>query len=101
MSNIVCKPAEIQVSNLPQPISSNGVSILASFGAVKHLLSDRPLRRPARTSPMSDNQPSDDEVSHQIRAELDKLSDSRCDELAKKYPPPQSWYDEDFDADRQ
>jgi len=47
---------------------------------------------------MSDRQSADAEVSHQIQAELDKLTDSRCDELAKKYPPPQSWFDEDFDA---
>ncbi len=51
-------PGRSLLIKINQPVTADTAStatatILASFGTIKHMLSDKPLRRPNRTKPLA------------------------------------------------
>jgi len=84
------EPIAEELSSFPRLPSTAQIP----FVNVAGLLTSRPLRRPNRNKPIGETAPDQDSceqehTSTQLPA-YDKLR-----ELAKEFPPPQEWFDED------
>jgi hypothetical protein len=70
----------------------------AGFESVKHLLSSKPLKRPARRLPATAPAPAisaDEEAERQLL--MRRVSRNRAEEIARKTPSPDPWLDDKYD----
>jgi hypothetical protein len=86
----------------PAPSSAKNVTrgtFRGPFEGLKHLLSAKPLRRPARRRVAQDHIPAipgDEEVERQ-RLMRRMPPRSRIEEIARKTPSPDPWLDAEYD----
>lgn len=87
------QPDAQQLPSLPKLPSSGKFP----FAQVVSLLTSKPLRRPNRGKPITDRAQNQDQqdAGQKESASRQLLPYDKLRQLAKKYPPPPEWFDEE------